>query len=101
MAGPGRRGLAVDADPVDLHLAWQGGGPVREPVQLDCLVHPNRGLVRRVCVGEPLHAVDVAGDPGRGPLDRVIVPLGGIDRLRCLGLEVRAAARVVQDELDP
>jgi hypothetical protein len=64
-------------------------------------VHPDRGLVRRVRVGEPLHAVDVAGDPGRGPLDCVVVPLSGIDRLRCLGLEVRAAARLVEEELDP
>src|SRR5919205_681638 len=53
--------LLVDADPVDLHLGGRSPGSVREPVELQRLVHTAGRLMGRDGVREGLHTVDVAG----------------------------------------
>src|SRR4029079_9891004 len=103
VGGAGRDGscqecLLVDPDVVHVHLGRLGGVTVGGVIELDGQVH----LVGRERAGvgalEPLPAVDVAGDPPVHPLDRVVVPLGEVERLLGALLLVRRA--VVQEEAD-
>ena len=56
--------------------------------------------MRRVRVHKPQGPIEVSGNSGGGPLDCIVVPLRRVDRLGRGGLEVRATAGVVQEELD-
>src|SRR3712207_4640655 len=76
----------VEADPVDFEDRRAQAAAAGEVVELDVEVAGGHVLdVAPARVGaagqaEPLHAVDVADETGRGPLEREVVPLRHVDR---------------------